>query len=110
MTAMWIHLCEKRCVSKSRSFKIVLFVEASDGGKFDLISPGTGEKVAEVSEATEQDTNEAVAAAKAAFPAWSALTPQEKGVYFKKLAVLIWESHEELAELETLSMGRPVSA
>ncbi|KAJ6021565.1 Retinal dehydrogenase 1 [Penicillium herquei] len=88
----------------------IQFFEASDDGKFDLISPSTGEKFAEVSEATEQDTNAAVAAAKAAFPAWSALSPQEKGVYFKKLAALIRESHEELAELEALSMGRPVSA
>ncbi|KAJ5728081.1 Retinal dehydrogenase 1 [Penicillium malachiteum] len=100
---------------KAKSFETRLFingkfVEASDGGKFDLISPGTGEKVVEVSEATEEDTNTAVAAAKAAFPAWSALSPQEKGVYFKKLAVLIRESHAELAELEALSMGRPVSA
>ncbi|KAJ5825150.1 Retinal dehydrogenase 1 [Penicillium riverlandense] len=86
------------------------FVDASDGGKFDLISPSTGEKFVEVSEATEQDTNAAVAAAKAAFPAWSALSPQQRGVYFKKLAALIRESHDELAELEALSMGRPVSA
>ncbi|KAJ5094755.1 Retinal dehydrogenase 1 [Penicillium angulare] len=71
------------------------FVEASDGGTFDVISPSTGERIAQVSEATEQDTNAAVAAAKAAFPAWSGLTS---------------ESHVELAELEALSMGRPVSA
>jgi aldehyde dehydrogenase (NAD+) len=62
-----------------------------------------------VSEATEEDANAAVAAAKAAFPAWSALSPSERGVYFKKLAALIIESHDELAEIEALSMGRPVS-
>jgi aldehyde dehydrogenase (NAD+) len=62
-----------------------------------------------VSEASEDDTNAAVAAAKAAFPAWSALSPTERGTYFKKLASLILESHDELAELEAMSMGRPVS-
>lgn len=62
-----------------------------------------------VSEATEEDANAAVAAAKAAFPAWSALSPSERGGYFKKLADLIIESHDELAEIEALSMGRPVS-
>lgn len=62
-----------------------------------------------VSEASEADTNAAVAAAKAAFPAWSALSPLQRGAYFKKLAELILESHAELAELEALSMGRPVS-
>ncbi|KAJ5930495.1 Retinal dehydrogenase 1 [Penicillium verhagenii] len=85
------------------------FVEASDGGKFDLISPATGEKFAEVSEATEDDTNAAVAAAKAAFPAWSALSPSARGAYLKKLAPLVAEAHDELAEIEALSMGRPVS-
>lgn len=62
-----------------------------------------------MSEATEADTNDAVAAAKAAFPAWSALSPQQRGGYLKKLASLIRESKDELAELEALSMGRPVS-
>lgn len=62
-----------------------------------------------VSEASEDDANAAVAAAKAAFPSWSALSPGERGVYFKKLASLIIESHNELAELEAMSMGRPVS-
>ncbi|KAJ5288669.1 Retinal dehydrogenase 1 [Penicillium angulare] len=100
---------------KSKSFETRLFVngkfvEASDGGKFPLSSPATGEKFTEVSEATEDDTNAAVAAAKAAFPAWSALSPKERGLYLKKLGVLITESHDELAELEALSMGRPVSA
>ncbi|KAJ5772236.1 Retinal dehydrogenase 1 [Penicillium odoratum] len=85
------------------------FVEASDGGKFDLISPATGEKFTKVSEASEDDANAAVAAAKAAFPSWSALSPVDRGAYLKKLAPLILESHDELAELEALSMGRPVS-
>jgi aldehyde dehydrogenase (NAD+) len=50
-----------------------------------------------------------VAAAKAAFPSWSALSPTQRGQYFKKLAALILEAHKELASLEALSMGRPVS-
>lgn len=62
-----------------------------------------------VSEATEDDANAAVAAAKAAFPSWSALSPGDRGVYLKKLAPLILEAKAELAELEALSMGRPVS-
>lgn len=85
------------------------FVDSSDGGRFALISPATNEKFAEVAEATVEDANAAVAAAKAAFPAWSALSPSERGKYFKKLAALIMESHDELAEIEALSMGRPVS-
>lgn len=61
-----------------------------------------------VHEASEQDTDNAVAAAKAAFPAWSALSPDQRGQYFKKLAKLIRENNDELAALEASSMGRPV--
>lgn len=58
-----------------------------------------------VYEASEDDTNAAVAA----FPAWSALSSSQRESYFKKLASLILQSHEELAQLEAMSMGRPVS-
>lgn len=64
--------------------------------------------VATVHEASEQDTDNAVAAAKAAFPAWSALSPDARGQYFKKLANLMRENNNELAALEASSMGRPV--
>lgn len=61
-----------------------------------------------VHEASEQDTDNAVAAAKAAFPGWSALSPDKRAQYFKKLAALIRESNDELAALEAASMGKPV--
>jgi aldehyde dehydrogenase (NAD+) len=50
-----------------------------------------------------------VAAAKAAFPAWSALGPAKRAGYFKKLAALIREHRDELARLDAISMGMPVS-
>ena len=62
-----------------------------------------------VYEASEEDTNRAVAAAKTAQPAWAALTAEDRGVYFKKLASLIREHNDELATLEALSMGIPKS-
>jgi len=61
-----------------------------------------------VSEASVEDTNAAVAAAKAAQSSWAALSPDDRGAYMKKLAALIRESHAELAYLEAISMGRPV--
>ncbi|KPI42898.1 Aldehyde dehydrogenase [Cyphellophora attinorum] len=114
------------------------FVEASDKKTFPIYSPHTQEKVAEgintpsfsvstlqptppqtptkptltsptVSEATAEDTDAAVKAALKAFPSWSALSPKDRGVHLKKLASLIRASHKELAWLEAMSMGRPVS-
>ncbi|EUC33930.1 hypothetical protein COCCADRAFT_36289 [Bipolaris zeicola 26-R-13] len=84
------------------------FVESSNGKTFDIVNPATLKLVAKVHEASEQDTDNAVAAAKAAFPAWSALSPDQRGQYFKKLAALIRENNDELAALEASSMGRPV--
>jgi acyl-CoA reductase-like NAD-dependent aldehyde dehydrogenase len=51
-----------------------------------------------------------VAAAKEAFPPWSALSPDQRAPYFKTLAKLIRESNDELAALEAASMGKPVGA
>ncbi|KAI1621952.1 aldehyde dehydrogenase [Exophiala viscosa] len=85
------------------------FVESSDGKTFPIRSPTTREVIAEVSEASEKDTDAAVAAAKAAFPAWSALSPDERGAYMKKLAALLNQNYKELSQLEAVSMGRPVS-
>ena len=62
-----------------------------------------------VPEATEGDVDAAVAAAKAAFPAWSAMDPAQRGARLKKLAALIREHNDELARLEAVSMGLPVS-
>ncbi|KAI9931837.1 hypothetical protein ASPWEDRAFT_57897 [Aspergillus wentii DTO 134E9] len=85
------------------------FRPSSNGKTFKLINPFTREPVADVHEATEQDVNDAVAAAKAAFPAWRDLSPQDRGVYLEKLASLIRESNGDLARLEAMSMGKPVS-
>ncbi|EPE02441.1 aldehyde dehydrogenase [Ophiostoma piceae UAMH 11346] len=83
-------------------------VDASDKKTFALYNPATREKVADVPEASAQDTNAAVAAAKAAFPAWSALNPTVRAGYLKKLAVLLRTHTPELARLEAVSMGRPI--
>ncbi|KAH9860722.1 hypothetical protein J1614_012054 [Plenodomus biglobosus] len=84
-------------------------VPASDNATFDLFSPHTGELVAKVAEATIDDVNNAVNAAEAAFPAWSALSPQERGAPLKKLAELVLSEKNELAYLDAISMGRPVN-
>ncbi|QPC76868.1 hypothetical protein HYE68_007620 [Fusarium pseudograminearum] len=84
-------------------------VEASDGNSFPLFNPATGDKVADVPEATKDDTNRAVAAAQRAFPEWSAMDPAQRGSYLKKLASLIKEHNDELALLEAKSMGRPLA-
>lgn len=86
------------------------FQASSDGGTFPVRSPYGHEKIADVCEATTQDVDVAVAAAKAAFPAWAGLGPQKRGGFMKKMAALIVEHASELAQLDAMSMGRPVSS
>ncbi|KAK3645222.1 hypothetical protein LTR56_009274 [Elasticomyces elasticus] len=85
------------------------FSKASDNGTFPIHSPYTHDFIADVSEASVDDTHRAVAAAKAALPSWSALSPDARGAYLKKLAGLIRDSNDELAQLEAMSSGRPLS-
>ncbi|KAK4447174.1 aldehyde dehydrogenase [Podospora aff. communis PSN243] len=84
-------------------------VEASDKKTFPVYNPATREVTAIVPEASADDTNTAVAAAKAAFPSWSALDPTARGACMKRLAALIRKHNSELARLEAISMGIPIS-
>ncbi|KAF7197300.1 Aldehyde dehydrogenase [Pseudocercospora fuligena] len=85
------------------------FRPSSDGKTFDLHSPHSGELVGRISEATVEDVDTAVAAARDAQPAWAALSPQERGKPLAKLAQMIADASSELARLDALSLGRPVS-
>jgi aldehyde dehydrogenase (NAD+) len=85
--------------------------EWKDGVKgqvIDVVNPYDGSLITQVAEATEEDVNLAVSAAKAAFIKWSSLTATERGRYLLKLADLIEERAEELAQLETLDTGHPI--
>lgn len=67
------------------------------------------DKINVVAEATLEDVNTAVDAAHAAFPTWSALSPLERGAPLKKLAQLHLSEKDELARLDAISMGKPIS-
>ncbi|PNP45950.1 hypothetical protein THARTR1_10876 [Trichoderma harzianum] len=85
------------------------FRPSSNNETFDLLSAKSGSLLAKVYEATKEDVDDAIAAAKAAFPAWASLSPYERGRYLVRLADLIVEANADLAHLEAESMGRPVS-
>ena len=72
---------------------------------FDSVSPIDGTVIAKVSRGGRAEADAAVAAAKAAFPAWARLTPQERGAILHKVADNIEAHIEELAQLETHDNG-----
>jgi aldehyde dehydrogenase (NAD+) len=84
------------------------FREAADGRVFKTVSPASEEVLSEVAHASPDDVDAAVAAARAAFPAWSALPGAERAKYLFRLARLIQERSRELAVLESLDNGKPI--
>jgi betaine-aldehyde dehydrogenase len=86
------------------------FVDAADGATEEVINPANGETIAEMPLSTEEDVNRAVEAAKRAFDSWSNTTPGERGTALLKLADLIEEHAEEIADLESADAGKPRQA
>jgi len=86
------------------------WVEAVSGKVFDTINPSTGKVLAKVAEGDREDINRAVAAARKAFEggSWRKLTSSQRGRLLLKLADLIEQNAEELAQLETLDNGKPI--
>lgn len=81
---------------------------AAGGEAFATVDPATGEQLAMIGRSIDADVDAAVAAAKSAFPAWSSTVPVERARILWKIADLIEQHVDELAELETLDQGKPL--
>jgi aldehyde dehydrogenase (NAD+) len=86
------------------------FVPSKSGKTFDIFNPATEKITASPYEAGAEDVDLAVEAAKAAFPAWSDMGGFGRSSFFYKLADLLEKNNTELAKLDAVSMGRPISA
>jgi aminomuconate-semialdehyde/2-hydroxymuconate-6-semialdehyde dehydrogenase len=85
------------------------FTSSASGATFANVNPATGEQISLVAEGGKEEIDEAVRAARVAFQAWSRTTPAARAVIMHKIADLIDEQVEELALLETLDTGKPLS-
>jgi 5-carboxymethyl-2-hydroxymuconic-semialdehyde dehydrogenase len=75
---------------------------------FETVNPATQEVLAEVAEGGEAEINAAVAAAKAAFPAWAGRPSTERAGLMRKLAALITKHVPEIAQTETRDTGQVI--
>ena len=75
---------------------------------FETINPATQEVLAEVADGGTDEINAAVAAAKAAFPAWAARPATERAALMRKVGDLIAKHVPELARTETQDTGQPI--
>src|SRR5262245_11101803 len=86
------------------------FVPAQLADLLDVVDPATTEVIGRVPSGSGADIDRAVRAARAAFDdgPWKDATAQERGRILFKLAAIVRERAEELAEIETLNTGKPI--
>jgi aldehyde dehydrogenase (NAD+) len=86
------------------------WLEAASGQTFETRNPATGELLANVAEGDAEDIDRAVAAAREAFNGpWSKVKPAQRQLILIRLAELVERDIEELAALDTLDMGAPIT-
>src|SRR5215469_10784860 len=102
--------------ARTLSFRTQAFIDgryaaAASGATFDCINPATGKLLARVAAGDSEDIDRAVKAARAAFTAgsWSQRPPAERKKILLAFADLIARHRDELALLETLDMGKPIT-
>ncbi|WP_371514489.1 aldehyde dehydrogenase [Solibacillus sp. R5-41] len=84
------------------------FIDVQDEMKFENINPATEEVVGWIAEATKDQVDDAVAAAKAALKGpWKEFTTKERSQILRRIGDLILENVEELAVLEATDTGKP---
>src|SRR3974377_1207313 len=104
----------RRKVSQSHQTKLLVdgkWRDSASGKMFETINPATEEVIAEVAEGDAADIDLAVKAARKAFDSgpWRKMDARDRGRLMNKLADQIEEHIDELAELETLDNGKPIS-
>ncbi|MDN3554536.1 aldehyde dehydrogenase [Halomonas maura] len=97
---------------ENRAYLDDAFVDAADGATLTTTNPATGETLAEVASCDAADADRAVSAARRAFEggAWSRLAPGKRKAVLLRLAELMAAHRHELALLDTLDMGKPVTS
>lgn len=89
--------------------KAVICRAHQEGASFPVLNPATGEHLADVSDMGPQEVDDAVARAKKAMVTWSRKTAKERAAVLMVWHGLIMRHQEELAELLTLEMGKPLA-
>ena len=99
--------------STATDYRILIggeLVDAASGETMDVIAPATGETIAKVPRCGAEDVDRAVEAAQAALPAWLDKTPKERSEFLHALADVLENNSEELAQLESVNVGKPLMA
>jgi betaine-aldehyde dehydrogenase len=94
-----------------QTFKNVIngeLVDSVSGETYDIVDPTTGAVYAQAPMSGPEDIDRAYAAAEAAFPVWSELTPKDRGNALLKIAQAIEDRVEEINAVECKDTGKPL--
>ncbi|AEY64873.1 aldehyde dehydrogenase [Clostridium sp. BNL1100] len=96
---------------KTKAFINGKYVDSLDGETFDKVSPIDGKVIAKIASCKQADVDLAVSAARQAYEkgVWSDITPEQRKNILYAFANLVEAHHMELATLETMDMGKPIS-
>ena len=86
------------------------FVPAAAGTYSTDLNPATELPIARIAHGSAEDVDRAVAAARAALPAWRSMRASERGRILQRAASLIEEHQDELIRLESMDAGKPLAA
>jgi acyl-CoA reductase-like NAD-dependent aldehyde dehydrogenase len=88
------------------------WVDAIDGGRFDVVNPATGQVVATVPDARAADVDRAVDAARRTFDEggwWPRTSERDRGRILLRAAEIVRHEQERLARMETTDSGKPIT-
>jgi betaine-aldehyde dehydrogenase len=83
-------------------------VLTGEGGVSSLIDPATGRPLTQLPRASLAETDRAIEAAHAAFPAWKAVAPGDRARLLRRFAAVVEEHIDELAHLEVTNSGHTI--
>ena len=95
-------------MQKIQNFINGKYVDPMKGQYIDNVEPGTGKVFAQIPNSSQEDLDNAVAAAKDAFPIWSTMSVDKRSRILHKLADLIEDHLDDLALMESRDNGKPL--
>jgi acyl-CoA reductase-like NAD-dependent aldehyde dehydrogenase len=95
--------------SETRLFIAGEWCDSHTGETAETLSPATGEVIATVAQGDREDARRAIAAARAAAPAWAGLTAHERAAHLHAVGDVIEARAEDLARTLTLDQGKPLT-
>ena len=99
--------------TKTKDYSMYLAGEWATGeseARMEATSPATGEQIGTVPEGTRADVERAIAAANEAWSGWASLSAFERAAAMIRIAEIIEERRDDLAETLTLDQGKPLAA